>query len=406
MTSLTHDQPKLRARLAPLPLRRLQLLGCEGIIVAYFLSLFRYKIWFVTTAAVLALTVIAALLGTVRVRGLLRDLWPIGLLFVYLIAASFQSEFSRVALYWSAVDSIGMVVAALFWIAMRNNSSADIRMMFIRLVLISAVVAFGAYRVLPTMSRIGGLSLMFYPLALPFLWTEIIGGRHRRFALFALGVMLAILFLSRSRAPLGAALLVLGLSFLWIGRTLMQRVKLGLLLTIMVTLIAVILMSIPTTRYIVQMFVSRTIDQDVMWGDVYVPAEPRDGARESLEQLVKERFLDAQPFGIGYGTTSEHYLRIYRFPLALHNMYHAWAFEGGVFGAFIFLAITIRHYRALRKVQQIARTMEEELMARSLLIGTVGVFFIGMFHQMHQGPVLYMLFGLGLGLKRRVWSDG
>ena len=45
-------------------------------------------------------------------------------------------------------------------------------------------------------------------------------------------------------------------------------------------------------------------------------------------------------------------------------------------------------------------------MARSVLLATVGALFLGMFHQMHQGPYLYAVLGMALGLRQRVWSDG
>lgn len=395
-----------RVRFRPLPLVRFQLWACEAIIVAYFLSIWKYKIWLITTLGASVLTAFVVILSDARVRGLLRDLWPLVLYFAYLIAASTQSEYASEAGWWAAVDSIGILVAALFWVAARNSEPSAIRSGFINVSLLAAVVAICVDRSFPEASRLGGYALPFYPIAIPFLWAEIIGGKRKRSAWLALTVVLAILMLSRSRTPLAAGLLVLGLSFVWIGRSLMQRFKLGLMITIVVTLVGIALMSFGATRFALLTFVARVTHEDIITKDYYIPGEAFDPTRSYLDAIFSEKIIDAQPFGIGYTTTGRYYELAWGSYTPLHSMYQTWALEGGVFCVLIMTGILIRHWLALRRARHRAASYESEILARCVTLATVAMLFIGLFHQMHQGPLFYAVLGMALGLRQHASSNG
>jgi hypothetical protein len=406
MTIAAHQSalPPLRAVQA-VTLERLQLAACQLIIVTYFVAIWKYKTWYFGTAAAVTLTSFAAVIGAVRVRGLLRDIWPLFLYFAYLIAASTQAEYAAEARYWSIADSIGFAVACVFWVAARNNDPAAIRAGFIYVSIIAAPVAILAYRSFPEMTRIGGYALPFYPIAIPFLWAEIIGGKRRRTALLALTIVLAILFVSRSRTPLGAGLVVLGFSFLFIGRSFVQRLKLGLALAMIMSSLFVALMSFSVTRIAVLTFVARITHEDIVMGGIYIPGEPHDPTRERLDALVAAGVRDVQPLGYGYNTTGFLFERSYGYFTPLHNIYQIWVFEGGVPCALIMLIVLIRHVAALRRARSRAPDHEHEILARCLMFSTLGVLLFGLFHQMHQGPLFYAVLGMALGLRQRVMSN-
>jgi hypothetical protein len=406
MTVAAHHSalPPMRA-VRSLTLERLQWVACQLVIVSYFLAMWAYKTWYVGTAVAVIVTAFAAVIGAVRIRGMLRDLWPLFLYFAYLLVASTQAEYASEARYWSFADSIGFLVACVFWVAVRNNEPAAIRAGFIYVSIIAAPVAILVYRSFPEASRLGGYALPFYPIAVPFLWAEIIGGKRRRVALLALTIVLGMLFVSRSRTPLVAALIVLAFCFLFIGRSVAQRVKLGLLLAVIITSLFVALMSFSVTRITVLTFVARVTHEDIVTAEVYIPGEPYDPTRERLDSLVVAGIRDVQPFGYGYNTTGFLFERSFGYFTPLHNIYQIWIFEGGVFCALIMLGVLIRHVAALRRARMRAPDQEHEILARCLMFSTLGMLLFGIFHQMHQGPLFYAVLGMALGLRQRAVSS-
>ncbi|MFL6245831.1 MAG: hypothetical protein ACJ74H_07390 [Thermoanaerobaculia bacterium] len=407
MTVTAHQSalPPLRA-VQSLTLERVQLAACHLIIVSYFLAMWAYKTWYVGTAIAAVVTSFAAVIGAVRIRGMLRDLWPLFLYFAYLAAASTQAEYADDARYWAIADSIGVLVACTFWVAARNNDPASMRAGFIYVSLIAAPVAILVYRSFPELSRVGGYALPFYPIAIPFLWAEIIRGKRRRLALLALTIVLGMLFVSRSRTPLAAGLIVLGFCFLFIGRSLAQRLKLGMVLLMIVSCLFVALMSFTVTRIAVLTFVARVTHEDIIMQDIYIPGEPFDPTRERLDSLVSAGIMDVQPFGYGYNTTGFLFERSFGYFTPLHNIYQIWIFEGGVFCAVIMLGILMRHLAALRRAHSGAPDAEHEILARCLMFSTLGMLMFGIFHQMHQGPLFYAVLGMALGLRQRVSPPG
>jgi O-antigen ligase len=385
-------------------LEGLQLLACNAVIVAYFLAFIKYKTWYIAAAAALVFTAFLVAAGAVRIHGVLSDLWPIVLYFVYLFLASFQSEYGPEARHWAIADSIGILVFALFWIAGRNNDAATIRKGFVQTSYLAIASAVLVYYVEPQYSRLGAYALPFYPVAIPFLWAEIID-RRARSAWLALVLVLANLVLSRSRTPLAAGLLGLGLSFLWIGRNVAQRVKLGVVMLVCVVALGAAFMSFPTTRYFLYVFVSRITHEDVLTQEFYIPGEPFDPTRSNLNEIVSNGFRDAQPFGVGYNTVGYVYERAFGFYTPLHSIYQTWIFEGGLFCALIVAGILIRHWLALRAARRRSARPEEAVLARCLMFSTVAMLFIGLFHQMHQGPLFYAILGMSLGFRKRILAE-
>lgn len=383
----------------------LQMAACHLIVVAYFLSFWKYKTWYVATAGAMVITAFAVVIGGARLRGLLRDAWPLLLYFAYLVVAAAQADYAAEARYWALVDSIGFPVACVFWVAARNTEPAALRSGFIYVSLIAAPVAVLVYRWSVEASRLGGYALSFYPLAIPFLWAEIIVGRRRRLALLALTIVLTMLFLSRSRTPLGVGLIVLGLSFVWIGRSVTQRLKLGMVMFVIVVTMFVTLMSFRETRVALLTFVARITQEDIVLGDIYIPSEPYDATRENLDTMVRNGLRDAQPFGTGYNTTAYYYERAYGYFFSLHNIYQVWAYEGGVFCVLIVTVVLVRHAVALKQAHARAPSADSMLLARCLSLATIAMLAIGLFHQMHHGPMFYAVLGMALGLRQRVMSN-
>jgi hypothetical protein len=376
---------------------------CEAVLLCYFVSMWKFRIWLLGTAAAVAVTIFLAVLGTLHLRGLTRDLFPIALYFGYLMVAASQSAYPSEARFWAGVDSGGALVAGLFWIAGRNSSPAAIRRSFARLCWAAAAVAVALHRTMPHFTRLAGYGMTVVPVSLPFLWADIVGrSRRRTFVLATIGLALILAILSRSRTPLAAALLALALAVFWIGRSLLTKVKFALLLAVLVVGSVAFLYSFTTTRTFMLIFVSRITGDDVIVGDIYIRGEPKDIVRVRLGELAAQTVWEAQPFGVGYATFGRIYERHWGDFTTLHSMYQAWLIEGGIVCVLIVLAIGIRQFRALRTAGRLAPTEDEAVMARCLMIATFIALLMGMFHQMHQTPTFFAILGLGLGFRRRV----
>jgi O-antigen ligase len=144
----------------------------------------------------------------------------------------------------------------------------------------------------------------------------------------------------------------------------------------------------------------------VVLGDLYIKRGARDSVRSNLDALVAQYFWEVQPFGLGYMTTGKLYARHFGTEArSLHNVFQAWAFEGGLICLFLVAAILLRQFFALRLAVRFAPSAEAAAFARATAIATVTVLLIGLFHQVHQGPFLWVCLGVGLALRDRVGDD-
>lgn len=396
---------QLIRRVRSLPLARFQLLAAEAIFLFYFLSVARYKTWYVGTMFALVLSAFLVAIPALKIRGLALDVSPLAAYYVYLYIAASWSQYGGEARWWAAVDSIGIAVFIVFWIAARNNPAGVVIESFVRVPLLMAVVLYLMYDQTGTATRFGGYTLSYIPAALPFIWTALVRRTRRLATTGALVICLSVLLLSRSRSPLFAGVIVLGLAMLLIGHSLRQRIKWAMVAFIVVAALGAIMYAMQPTRYILLSFAARITGKDVLTTEFYIPGEPRDPVRENLNSLVRDNIMQVQPFGAGYMVTQRLFERAYTDPYSLHSIYETWAFEGGIFCVVIVAVMFLRHLRGLSFARRFATTQDEVLLARCLHLGLLATLLMGLFHQMHQGPVLYSLFGLALGLRARVKSE-
>lgn len=394
------------SRIRELSFSRIQLLAAESVFVAFFLSVARYKIWYIATLAALVITLLIGAFGAVTLRGLLRDIAPLIVYFVYLYIAAGWSEYAAEARWWVAADAIGVPVFALFWVAARNSRPDYVRWSFVRVTLIAGTLVAPSFLQNPGAARMGGYTLAYLPVAVPFLWTELLERRRHLWPGLALMFALTILFLSRTRTPLVTGIAMLVGSLVFIGRGLRQKIRSAILIAFFGLIVGALLLAFSPTRYALLAFFARIAHRDVLIGDIYIPGEPQDAVRGNLHAIVKEKLLDAQPFGVGYMTTQKLYERAYHGDsYSLHDIYQTWLFEGGVLCVLIVLVMFVRHFRALRFVRCRAVSADEAGLALCILLATVAQLLFGLFQQAHHGPVLYSLLGLGLGLRARVLAE-
>ena len=67
----------------------------------------------------------------------------------------------------------------------------------------------------------------------------------------------------------------------------------------------------------------------------------------------------------------------------------------------IALAMLYQSWRALRFARRFGKP-DEAVLARCIELAILGILILGLFHQVHHGPVFYSLLGMALGLRARV----
>ena len=379
----------------------LLLRGCELVLLAYFLSTWQYKTWYIVLVAVFAAAVVLGGLRWLRMRGVFAAAFPVALYFAYLYVSGSRAEYPDVARWWALADSILILVAALFWLLLRNVPTDFVSDFFVRMSIAGAVIGAALTYVYWYESRAGGYGLAFAPEAIPFCWAGIIRGRRRGRAIVALLSNLMMVIVSRSRTPIVAAALALFLSVVFIGRGVRQRLRNVALAGVIIAVSVGFLLTLKTTRYYVATVVVRFTHQSRVVDGVFLEAEPEDAVRKSLTDYFREHVRDAQPFGIGYQNMMPIYARELGSgeEVSLHSMYQVWLLEGGVVCVLIVAYMLVRQFRALWFAMRRASSPALRLFARCACIGTIALLLLGAFHQMHRAPFLYMMLGLGVAAR-------
>jgi hypothetical protein len=344
------------------------------VLWAYVCSSFVYKTWYIATAIALTALIVRR---AVRVDGLWRAVAPVLFYFAWLLAGALWATFPDLVVRWVAIDSIGIAVFVLFYIAGRNASTQAIITALISLIIPTMIVATidHVFRTTdPTATRLAPYGIVLLPLVVPFLVL-----RDRWPYRVAMAAAFALLVVGRNRVCLATAAVLLIISIVVLAR---ERVVRELLLHAAVVAMTIgVLLIVPTTRTPVVAMAARYVRADVALGDVYVPAQKPDGSRPMLAKASRELLPHAMPLGIGYmnmlGYTGK----------SLHSMYMTFLLEGGLPCVAIVLFIAWRHARALR--------FASGDYAKALGIASIGILLIGLFHQVQQSPGPFMLLGLG-----------
>lgn len=389
-----HRRPAVRDGLSLETVARwLHLHSFELIIWAYFISAAVYKRWYIVTAIALVITVTAAALGAITLRRVVPAILPFLLYHGYQFLGILWSDYPEGVIFTASSTAIGSAIAFLAWSLVRNHSPDAISDIFVRLPYPALAVTIIDLVTRPEAIRSGGYSLNFMALAVPFCYARIMAKRRPKWAGLSLFLALMILIVGRSRSPMAAAAIAGLLAFLLIGRGLMARLRVLALGLIALPLLAVVLMSFETTRKTALTTFVRFTKQEVLQPDLYIAAEGLDHGRAHLDELVPTLMWEAQPLGIGVGAYRFYHERAYGYPLNLHNVFELWLVEGGVVLVSIVLFILWRHVRALfRTMKTPARDF-----AKCVLIMTICVLAMGVFHRIDLS--FWIIVGFGVGLR-------
>ncbi|MEA2488570.1 MAG: hypothetical protein QOH21_362 [Acidobacteriota bacterium] len=388
-------RPSARADGVSLPwlLRWMHLHSCELIIWAFFVSAAVYKRWYIATAVALLITMVAGAVGVVRLRRFLPAIFPFLLYHAYQCLGVLWTQYREGVAFTAVIAIIGSVVAFLFWSLVRNHSLDAISDIFVRLPYPALLLT--AYELISKSGseRSGGYSLTFMAMSVPFCYEQLMRKRRPWRAGIALLIAFLVLVVSRSRAPLSAALLSGVLAFLFIGRGFAARFRIVAIAAVAVPVLLAALLAVETTRTVVLMTWVRFSKQEVVEEGLYIPAERQDVVRADLAENIPRLLLAAQPLGIGLGAYPFYHERVYGYRNSIHNIIALWAIEGGVVLLLIVFWMLWRHVRALfRAMKTPARAF-----AICVLINTFAALAIGVYHRIDA--TFWVALGLGIGVR-------
>jgi hypothetical protein len=363
------------------------------VLWAYICSNFLFKTWYIATAIAVLALVVLIIRRRVRIDGLVPAVAPVLLYFAWLLASALWARYPEYVLHWVAIDAIQILVFVLFYIAGRNTRTDTIGIALISILIPSVIVATIMAALddglEPTVVRLAPYGLTLLPMLMPFLVLREGASAKPWLMRFAMAVAFALLIVGRSRAYLIVAMVLLVLStFVYANsRALLRYVAIS------TVTVATLLVAVPTRPAVVALVV-RFIHADASWGGVTVPEQLTDGTRLTLASTAQTLLPRAIPIGIGYMNMLGYAHDTKGRSLPLHSAYVSFFLEGGLPCVAIVLFLA---WRFARSVRMAMRGPHREY-AQALAIAGAGVLLAGIYHQVHQSPVLFLLLALAAAL--------
>jgi SAM-dependent methyltransferase len=374
--------------------RHVPLLLLTVVLWAYIVSVYVYRTWYVATGAAVAVVAILALAQALRTTGFLRAIAPVVAYFAVLFASAWWAMYPEDTVDWVAIDSIGIAVFALSFLAGRNAGPGAISRALMTLAIPSVAITVVMYAIDPTAPRTAQYAVALLPFVAPFAYLRALTMRPRWPAILTLAVLFAILVFGRSRTHLGAAAILTLLTAIVFRKSTRAAIRETLIGGGIVVIAIGALTLLPVTRKPVVMMFVRVTHIGVAWGDIVIPAEAVNQERVDLAAVARWLLPDAMPLGIGYGNFIRRFHGVTGYFLSLHNIYTIWLLEGGLLCVAVVLVLVWRHVRALRRYVRSAPTPDQRAYGQACAIASLGIPIIGMFHQVHQTPAFWMLLGL------------
>lgn len=370
-----------------------------------------YRSWYFATAVAVVLVGLLLLGGMLERRGLLKAVGMISLYYFYLLLTALWAEYPETTIWWVTIELIFVVIFALFYLISKNYSVDRMIDFFIYLIPPVVVIFIITYLIDPEAIRLGGNTLNILPILLLFCMLRLtVSFSVRNIVLLAACLLMLLLGMSRTPllvAGIGIILMTVIATNQWTVRLkfAMAFMAIGFVLTI------TILMYHPLGLYAAKTL-SRITYQDLMVGEQFIEAEEPDIIRWAVLadafSLLKDNWL----LGIGYMNFMPWFGE--RYDLAfytardieivgmnLHNSFQTWALEGGVPCLVIVALLLWKYFRILqRRIRQSENELEKSYY-KTYIVAMICLLVLGIFHQPHQMPIFFILFGIVYALDEK-----
>jgi hypothetical protein len=328
------------------------------------------------------------------------------------------AEYPSITIWYVATEAIYIIIFALFYLLSLNFDPDRIINFFVNLVPPAIIVWLITYIIDPDAIRAGGYSLRLLPFILLFCTLKLIQSFSLRNVVF-ITTCLLMLVAGMSRTPLLIAGLGLFLAFIIITKGAGSRRKLAAAFVIIGVVATIAILAVQPLKIYAAKTIARSVYQDVAVGDEVFESEKIDivrwGVMGSAFSLYDTNWL----FGMGYMNFmpwfgSEHNYIEYNVRgkevvgVNLHNTFQTWALEGGLPCVGIVVLLLWKYFSILRRRIRQSKNDLDKSYYKLFVILMVCLLVQGMFHQIHQMPVLFMFLGIvyALGNKQRYGKIG
>jgi O-Antigen ligase len=367
-----------------------------------FLNL--YKSWYIVTAAVLVIAFLLLLDGALKTRGLVRSSGLLVLYFLYLLLTATWAAYPDSTIWYLSEETIFIAIFALFYLLSLNITPDQLISFFVWLVPPAILVDLITYMTDPEALRLGAYVLVLLPFVLLFCILRLL----QSFSVRNLGwvtACLVMLVIGMSRAPLLIAGLGLVLMFITIAKRRRTRIRIVVGFLIISVAATSAILAVPALRINAARSIARITYQDVIVGDEVIPAEKPDVLRWTIYADALSLYETNWLFGMGYMNFMPWFGERYSYSfenvrgketvgMNLHNVYQTWALEGGLPCVAIVASLLWKYFSILRRRIRQSKNYREKAYYKLFVVAMICLLVEGLFHQIHQTPVLFILLGI------------
>jgi len=324
--------------------------------------------------------------------------------FLYLLFTALWAEYPEITVWYVMTDLIFIVIFALFYILSKNIELYRLIDFFVYLVPPACVIYSILLIMNPDALRIGGYVLVLLPTLTLFCSLRLI----QSFSLInclLMGACFLMLAAGLSRAPLLSAASGLLLVFVFVIRKGSVRFRFAATLAGIFIISATILIAITPIKINAARSFYRLTGFSLQIGDRFITIQGDDSVRWAVFQDAKALYRANWLRGIGYmnfmpwfGNTNNFWYQDTKgnevVGMSLHNIFQTWGLEGGLPCLFIVAALLLKYFRILWRRIRESRTELEKSSYKAFAIEMICLLIFGLFHQIHQQPVLFMMLGI------------
>jgi O-antigen ligase len=385
-------------------LRRLNYLAALIALVSYFFAILSYyRIFYILVALAFCLSLFLVWAGYMKNPGMSRHARPLLVFFAYLGMTAFWSEYPRQTLETVAVDSIFLVVWALFFLLKSNCDENEVMQLFRYVPYVVAItyiylgLRFGAIRPfdLDTADSIGATAnagALWLLASLPFILCLVRRGDKR--ARWELLMAIFLVAVSESRAGYLLAVFCI-VADLYLHRGSLRRFGADALkYTVLVLVLIGCAWYLPVTRPLIEDGFSRA-----------VLTSTDDEAATDIERLAMLRtgwdsFLEHPVLGIGYDSVGQRVEDSYGVIIVSHNILITLIAEAGWPGFILFVWV-MRTFFKRTTAAMANRDDKNKGFYLACIISMVVSLLAGMAHPLLGFPMFYVVLGLGYAAGER-----
>ncbi len=376
-----------------------------------------YKLYYIAFAVCTAITVMLALAGKLKTGQVFRDGIPLFVFFVYLALSCMWARFPETTLLAVSIDSIYPVIFILAYIVALNNDLR--RLTFIMFVIPFAVITFTIWAIFNfgvvrqeiygEATQLGSSSstlAIYLTASLPFLiWIN-----YRKTTFFSIAAIIASIglqFVFQSRAILAANMI--GIVITWYS---LASNKLGVLKSVfkaglLLAVALIFLLVFDQGREFLQKSIERfQVGMDLSFLDaesaIRLPAIERIDLDRRLMWLTSyNSFVENTILGVGYMNIGRIFLENYGWYIVSHGIVTTLLGETGLIGTLLFSWVLLRYFRRISISIRIAQSGEEAEFQIVCRCSMLCLLFSGLFHQLLQDQLFYILLAWGSALNLR-----